>query len=209
MPFELSQHGPLPPGTPLFSVDIELEDGEGGKAVYWPGDMTHVGDHLVPNRILYQRGGGDEPRAAMGIALIDGELRCVYLQFDANGDNGAVQDKHLKATHIEATVAAVAARVATPAVTLDSGLIGGAMTPTAAPGSVRAMQKLQRRRRNVDDPELMARVAAIYRANPDAPIPAIMRAEAPMSDSTAKRWVRRAADAGLLPAAEKKGKKRI
>ena len=54
---------------------------------------------------------------------------------------------------------------------------------------------------------ILGQVAALYKANPGAPIKAVVDGLG-MSESTAKRWAKRCSEIGLLPPAEKKGKMR-
>jgi hypothetical protein len=73
---------------------------------------------------------------------------------------------------------------------------------------VKAVERLQRRRLDPIDRELLEQVAAIYKANPDAPVVAIMR-EMDMSRRTAGRWAEKCSEIGLLKQVDAKGKKRL
>ena len=60
----------------------------------------------------------------------------------------------------------------------------------ATPEQVKTVERLQRRRRDPNDRALLEQVAALYKANPDAPLAAISEALG-TSPRTAARWAAR------------------
>ena len=78
----------------------------------------------------------------------------------------------------------------------------------ATPEQVKTVERLQRRRRDPNDRALLEQVAALYKANPDAPLAAISEALG-TSPRTAARWAARCSEIGLLPQVSKKGQKRL
>jgi hypothetical protein len=76
------------------------------------------------------------------------------------------------------------------------------------PGQAKAVERMQRRRRDPNDRDLLEQVAIIYKEHPDAPVAAVMRAMG-MSRRTASRWAARCSEVGLLPQVDAKGKKRL
>jgi hypothetical protein len=178
-----------------------------GEATYSPFDYVLVGDQAIPRKILFRSGGGSSPWLTMGIEVVGDVPECTYLELDADNASGPVRDKHLKLVHIEKWVSEIVAKCAQQVVqTSEKGdfVMHGPTTPE----QVKTVQRLQRRRRDPNDTELLERVAAIYKANPDAPVAAIMRAM-DMSRRTAGRWASRCSENGLLPSVDAKGKKRL
>jgi|SRR5215211_1016497 len=180
--------------------------GTAGEATYSPFDYVLVGNQAVPRKILFRSGGGSRPWLTMGIELISGVPECTYLELDA--DNASpVRGKHLKAIRVEewvtqivATCAQQVSRTSEAVLTLDEG--------PATPEQVRSVERMQRRRRNPNDRELLEQVAALYKANPEAPLAAISETLG-MSPRTAARWAARCSEVGLLPQVSKKGQKRL
>lgn len=176
-----------------------------GEATYNPIDGVLYEDHAIPRKILFRSGGGPRPWLTMGIELVDGRPECTYLEFDSDKAS-PVRDKHLKLKSIEKMVAEIVAACAQPVERTPKGLsITYGLT---TPEQVKAVERMQRRRRDPNDHELLEQVATIYREHPDAPVAAIMRALG-MSRRTAGRWAARCSEVGLLPPVDTKGKKRI
>lgn len=194
MPFDM--------GKSIAWATVKLSIGE---ASYSPFDYVLDGNQAVPRKILFRSGGGNLPRLTMGIEVIENVPECTYLELDADNVS-PVRDKHLKSVQIEKLVTQIVATCAQQVEQTKTGrmLIHGPATP----GQVKAVERLQRRRRDPNDRELLERVAAIYKANPDAPVAAIMRAM-DMSRRTAGRWAARCSENGLLPPVDAKGKKRL
>lgn len=176
-----------------------------GKATFSPFDYVLFGDRAIPRKVLFESGGGPLPRLTMGIEVIDNVPECVYLELDAD-DAGPVRSKHLKSIRIEQLLTGIVAACAQHVEQTSTGrmLIHGPVTPE----QVKAVERLQRRRRDPNDRELLEQVAAIYKANPDAPVAAIMRAM-DMSRRTAGRWAAKCSESGLLPRVDGRGKKRL
>ena len=176
-----------------------------GEATYNPLDWVLHGDQAMPRKILFLSGGGPQPYLTMGIELVDGRPECTYLQLDSDKAS-PVRDKHLKSIHIEKMVREIVAACAQPAERTPKGLsITYGLT---TPEQMKAVERMQRRRRDPDDRELLEQVATIYKEHPDAPVAAIMRAMG-MSRRTAGRWAARCSEVGLLPQVDAKGKKRL
>ena len=142
----------------------------------------------------------------MGVELVDGVPECTYLELDADAAT-ALRDKHLKTIHVEKFVSLIVATCGNRVTRISETSFGFAHGP-ATPAQVKAVERMQRRRRDPSDRELLERVAAIYKENPDAPVAAIIRAMG-MSRRTAGRWAARCSEAGLLPKVDGKGKKRL
>lgn len=177
-----------------------------GEATFSPFDLVLNGDQAIPRKILFRSPGGTWPRLTMGIEVIENVPECTYLELDAD-NAGPVRGKHLKSINIEKWVTDIVAACAWQVEHTSKTGRRLALGP-AAPEQVKAVERMQRRRRDPNDRELLERVAAIYKANPDAPVAAIMRA-LDMSRRTAGRWAARCSEAGLLPQVDAKGKKRL
>jgi len=176
-----------------------------GEAKFSPYDWVPHEDQAIPRKILFRSGGGPQPWLTMGIELVDGRPECTYLEFDSDKAS-PVRDKHLKLTQIEKMVGQIVAACAQPVERTPKGLrITYGLT---TPEQMKTVERMQRRRRDPDDRELLEQVATIYREHPDAPVAAIMRAMG-MSRRTASRWAARCSEVGLLPQVDTKGKKRI
>jgi hypothetical protein len=149
------------------------------------------------------------PSLAIGIELRGEVPTCTFLRLEA-GSASTVQDKHLKLIKLEQWTSEIVSHCAEPLLSeTKHGKVFSLMAGPPSNDTARTVERLQRRRRDPrSDPELMARVAALYRRHPEAPIKAIA-AEFEVSDRTAARWARDSSDAGLLPPAPKQGKKRI
>jgi len=191
-------------GKSLMWSSLEFN---GGTATFSRFDRVPRGALAVPPKILFESGGGRQPWLTMGIEFVSDSPECTYLELDADGAN-PVRDKHIKLVHIENWVNQIVK--ACSDVIEEQGptsrVIGRRpMTPKEA----KAIDRMQRRRRDPNDMELMKQVASIYKDNPTKPIKAIMAAFPDMSESTAKRWARRCSENDLLPKVSKKGQKRI
>jgi hypothetical protein len=176
-----------------------------GTATFDPLGAVLLKDHAIPRKILFQSGGGPRPWLKMGIELVDGRPECTYLEFDSD-EASPVRDKHLKLVHIEEMVGQIVAACAQPVERTPRGIRITYGLPS--PEQVKTVGRMQRRRRDPDDRELLEAVATIYREHPDAPVAAIMRAMG-MSRRTAGRWAARCSEVGLLPHVDTKGKKRL
>ena len=145
--------------------------------------------------------------ADYGHRVVGDSPECTYLQLDADAAS-PVRDKHIKLIHIEKWVSQIvkACSDVIEEQAPTSRVVGRRpMTPKEA----KVIDRMQRRRRDPNDMELMKQVASVYKENPTKPIKAIMAAFPDMSESTAKRWARRCSDHDLLPKVSKKGQKRI
>jgi hypothetical protein len=179
-----------------------------GEATYNPFDLVLIEDQAIPRKVLFHSGGGAQPWLTMGIEVVNGVPECTYLELDAADDASPVRDKHLKLIQIEKWVGQI---VATCARTVDRSKDGRTLKLThgpATPEQLKTVERLQRRRRDPNDRELLEQVAALYTENPGAPVAAVMRATG-MSRRTAGRWAARCSELGLLPQVDTKGKKRI
>ena len=178
-------------------------DGIPGEATYSPFRYELYGDLAVPRKILFEAPGDDDQTwLTLGIELVDGVPECTHLELSGR----PVRDRHLKAIRVEKLVTAIvstcAQRVERTPKTLT--LIHGPATPE----QVKAVERVQRRRRDPNDRALLEQVATLYKANPDAPLAAISEA-LDMSPRTAARWAARCSEKGLLPQVSKKGQKRL
>jgi hypothetical protein len=180
----------------------------GGKATYSPFDRVLVDGLAIPRKILFESGGGAQPWLTMGIELVDNTRpECTFLQLDSDGAS-PVRDKHIKLIHVEKWVSQIVMACSDEVEeqsTTSSKIIHGPLTSDRA----RAIERMQSRRNDPKDRELLEQVAAIYKDNPDKPIKAILRAFPHWSESKAKRLARRCSDADLLPTVSKRGQKRI
>lgn len=142
----------------------------------------------------------------MGIEVVNGALECTYLELDSDKAS-PVRDTHLKSIHIEKMVAQIVRALAQQVQPTSETGVMLTHGPTTH-DQMKAIERMQRRRRDPNDRELLEQVAAIYKENPDAPVAAIMRAMN-MSRRTAGRWAARCSEVGLLPQVHAKGKKRL
>lgn len=196
MPFDLGKSAGL-----VFTKTLAT-----GKATYVP-DYEVDGEYARPRKILFQSGGGPQPWLTMGIEVVDGVPECTYLELDADGDASPVRDKHLKLIRIEQWVKQIVASC-TQEVEPESATRYTLIHGPATPEQMKAVERLQRRRRDPNDRELLEKVANLYKANPEAPNAAISQT-LNMSKRTAARWAARCSEAGLLPKVSKKGQKRL
>ena len=178
-----------------------------GEANYFTEDLVRVGKLAIPRKIRFHTGGGSMPRLTMGIELRNETPTCTYLEIA--GDAGSeVRVTHLKKIPIERWVKKIVGECSIDLV--ESSPTGQVYVERAAtPERLKAVERMQRRRRDPkQDRELLERVAALYRHNPQAPNKAVA-AEFGVSERTAGRWADYCSDAGLLPKAPKQGHKRI
>jgi len=199
----------LDPAAMRFTVEFAFGGAE-GYATYNADDHVEKGDQSIPRKILFQSGGGPFPWLRMGIEVRDGVAECTYLELDCNDGGSEVRSKHLKGIRVEEWVTQI---VATCAKTVERTTKGGRRISRlahgpATPEQVKAVERMQRRRRDPNDRQLLEQVAALYKANPDAPLVAIGETLA-MTPRTAARWAARCSEIGLLPKVSKKGQKRL
>jgi hypothetical protein len=175
-------------------------DGIPGEATYSPFRYELYGDLAVPRKIRFEAPGDDDQTwLTLGIELVDGVPECTYLELSGR----PVRDRHLKSIRVEKLVTAIVSTCAQQ-VLPDGWRAHGPATPE----QVKTVARLQRRRRDPNDRALLEQVAALYKANPDAPVAAISEA-LDMSPRTAARWAARCSEVGLLPQVSKKGQKRL
>ena len=152
---------PFDVGKGLVS-EVEFSyGGFAGKATYDPFDIALVGDQAVPRKIRFESGGGPLPWLTMGVELVGGVPECTYLELDAD-DGSPVRDKHLRMIRVEKFVSLIVATCGNPVTRTSETGIRIDHGP-ATPEQVKAVERLQRRRRDPNDRELLERVAAIYK----------------------------------------------
>ncbi len=165
-----------------------------------------VGGLQLPNNILFRaRIDGDGPPLEMGMELVNGRPECTFVHVESDGAV-PVLFSHLKAIPIERLVADVFGECSRPVLARRVSRVASAIGP-GSDQQRRTVEKMQRRRRNPNDSELLQRVAAIYKANPHAPRRAVAE-ELGMSRETAGRWAKKCTELGLLPPTQGRGHKR-
>lgn len=217
IPVDLTDQFDLDPlGCSGFELDraktvliIELSaDGFNGTAAFNVKDNVVVTDRdNVPDKMIFRgRGGDDRLALTLGIELRAGAPNCTYLEVAADG--APVCSKHLKSIRIETLVTQIVVACASKHVVITpQGL--KVFEPEITPDDVRAVERIQRRRRDPrTDRPLLERVAELYRQHPDAPNQAVA-AEFQVSPRTAARWAAHCSDADLLPQVTKQGQKRL
>jgi hypothetical protein len=195
----------------LVSKEVKREfafGGTEGLATFngMPTDWVHVEDKAIPPKIRFETGGNDQPWLKMDIEIRNGRPECVYLELKAT-DNTDVRNRDLKLIHIEEWITHIVAACAQYAERISDTTMKYTYGRTT-PDKVKTVERMQRRRRNPNDRELLERVAAIYNANPQAPVAAISE-KLGMSSRTAARWAARCSELGLLPQVSRKGQKRL
>jgi hypothetical protein len=190
----------------LVKKPVAFDDTE-GDAYFQLNDELIVGDRAFPRRIEFQSGGGPMPWLTMRIEVREGVPVCTFLQLESDNPDNDVRMKHLKYVQIEQWITHI---VSTCSRTVEQTRRGGWVLRSSdkTREGDKAVERMQRRRRDPNDRELLERVAALYTANPDAPLVAIGH-ELGMSPRTAARWAARCSDAGLLPKVSQKGQKRL
>jgi len=199
----------LEPAAMRFTVEFSV-CGTEGYATYNADDDVEIGGQSIPRKILFQSGGGQLPWLRMGIEVRNDVPECTYLELDSNDGCSEVRSKHLKGIRVEEWVTQI---VATCAKTVERTTKAGRRITRlahgpATPAQVKAVERMQRRRRDPNDRQLLEQVAALYKGNPDAPIVAIGETLG-MTPRTAARWAARCSEVGLLPKVSKKGQKRL
>jgi hypothetical protein len=171
-----------------------------------PPHYVHVEDKAIPRKIWFQTSGDAQPKVGMGIEVRGGRPECVYLEIEAT-DSTDVRSRDLKLIRIEEWITHIVAACTRSAERIsDTGMKYTFGRTTR--DKMKTVERMQRRRRNPNDRELLEQVAAVYTANPQAPIAAISE-KLGMSARTAARWAARCSDVGLLPKVSQKGQKRL
>jgi hypothetical protein len=173
---------------------------------HYPPDWVHIENKAIPPIIWFQTGGHDQPKLRMRIAVRDGRPECVYLELEAT-DSTDVRSRDLKLIRIEEWITHIVA-ACTQYAERTSDITMKYTFGRTTPDKVKTVERMQRRRRNPNDRELLERVAAVYKANPQAPVAAISE-KLGMSSRTAARWAARCCEIGLLPKVSQKGKNRL
>jgi hypothetical protein len=189
-----------------YTTPVAFASTEGIATFNMPSDYVRVEDKAIPRKILFQEGGGPRPWVRMGIEVRHDRPECVYLEIEAT-DGTDVRSRDLKPIRIEEWITHIVAACTQRAERISETEMKYIYGPTA-PDKVKTVERMQRRRRNPNDRELLKRVAALYKANPQAPLAAISE-ELGMSSRTAARWAARCSDADLLPKVAQKGQKRL
>jgi hypothetical protein len=191
--------------APMFITTGIAFRGTTGEATYSGTADVVIGDQAIPRKILFKSGGDPQPWLTMGIEVLNGIPECVYLELDAE-DAGVVRGKHLTLIRLEEWITHIVAGCARK---VERTPTGSALTVApVTQEQVKVVARMQHRRRDPNDRELLEQVAAIYKDNPSAPVAAVMRAMG-MSRRTAARWAGRCSDIGLLPKVQRKGQKRL
>jgi hypothetical protein len=189
-----------------FTTPVAFAGTEGIATFNMPPDYVQVEGKAIPRKILFQTGGGPRPWLRMGIEVRHDRPECAYLEIEAT-ESTDVRSKDLKLIRIEGWITHIVAACTERAERISDTEMKYIFGPTA-PDKVKTVERMQRRRRNPNDRELLEQVAALYKANPQAPLAAISE-ELGMSSRTAARWAARCSDIGLLPSVDTKGKKRL
>ncbi|MGW0035735.1 hypothetical protein [Gordonia sp. NPDC003376] len=176
-----------------------------GVAVYDDSTVETVGDRLLPAEILVRFPGKNQPSLTMRIVVRQGVPVCTELSLKAD-ETTEVRAKDLSLVRIDDWMEYVTAACSESA---GSSFVTVPSEPDAdALQSVRQAKKAGRTaaRRSVT-PEILEKVAAIYREHiADRPVQAVMRAF-DTSERTAARYVERCRKEGLLPPTEPGRKK--
>jgi hypothetical protein len=190
----------------VFERHVVFDDTEGDAYFNWD-ERVIIGDRAHPPVIGFRSGGGPMPRLTMRIEFRGHEPVCTSVQLESDNADNDVRFKHLKYVQIEQWITHIV-DACSMTVARDPG--GGLKLGHSGPSreGYKAVERLQRRRRNPNDRAVLEQVAAIYKAHPDAPVKTIMH-ELGMSRRTAGRWAARCSEEGLLPPADTKGKKRL
>ena len=173
--------------------------GGSGEARYeaGPGDVVDVGNRIVPRKIrAVIEGGLDEPDVAMTIEVRQGLPVCTEIRFVSRADGLEVRAKDLKSVPILDWTDEIVA--ACSWVRMESG---GIMQIAGKERRAQDRRNVARERvgRPRVSPELLEKVAEVYREHSDdRPTHAVQRVFGG-SYRTAARNVERARDAGLLP----------
>lgn len=144
-----------------FPVVYGLPDG--GRVTVTDPELVALGDRLTRRQVTYEHpGGADRPACRAVFEVRGGEPVCTSLQLTVPAGGGAIRSKHLKAVHLDDLCG-------------DAFAATGAWTENPAGGHVRALRGLDhdrdvidnaRTRRTAITPELLQRVAAVYRDLP-------------------------------------------
>jgi hypothetical protein len=168
-----------------------------GRAQWDPADKVELGDRrLVPREIfVHIRGGKKEPDILMKIEVREGIPRWAEVALRARPDGPEVRDRDLSAIRLNDWLERIVAMASTVAPGGDTVWSKPEDDRTAAADIRRAVSG---RPRTVT-PELLQKVAAIYRQHFDkGPTEAVKRSFG-VSHRTAARYVQQARAAGHLP----------
>jgi hypothetical protein len=183
----------------------ELHVEEEGFTLRASGEHVWVEDTLVPTFVEFTVGGLDgQPTTFARVEVRDGVPALVELRFTASADERDIRQADLRAVQVRALVEDLVAGLSFPVRAERDGSTTLVITdPDGSPPYSGALKTMQRARSGkatrTITPELLARVAQIYRANvPDRPTLAVQRAFM-VSPRMASEYVQRARRAGLLP----------
>jgi hypothetical protein len=177
-----------------------------GRATWDPADKVEVGDRRrVPREIFVQiRGGKNEPDLGMKIEVRDGIPRWAVVTLQARPDGPEVRDKDLAAIRLNDWLEHIVAMCSVAESAADGTVWSKPVNDRTAVADIR--RAISGRRRIVT-PELLQKVADVYRQHFEkGPTEAVSRSFG-VSHRTAARYVQQARAAGNLPDTDP-GKKR-
>lgn len=178
-------------------IEVPLE---WGNAVYDSSTVVTVGDRLLPAEILVTFPGKNQPALTMRIVVRKGIPVCTELSLKAD-ETTEVRAKDLSLVRIDDWLEYITAACSESA---ESSVITVG-EPDA--GALKAVRQARKATRRSVTPEILERVAGIYREHiADRPVQAVMAAFG-TSERTAARYVERCRAEGLLPKTEPGRKK--
>lgn len=167
------------------------------------GDYVPVGDRYVDAHIEVVAPGGDgQPRLEVTIDCTSGLPQVTRVLLQAKEGSPTVRTKDLRTLSVDDLVDAIVPLFSHPLIENEDGSITGTIRMPdsesehyrAARGALRQAQRAGRRKVT---PELLAKVADVYRANDARPAEAVEDAFG-VSPRTAFRYIRMAREQGLL-----------
>jgi hypothetical protein len=174
-----------------------------GWAEWIESDQVTVGDRVVPRSIeVFAVGGAEstEPILRLLITIVDGVPRCSLLSLERRDSGRGIQGSDLRAIRLDDWVEEIVAAASWHVRSVENGEVHAAASDDeqAMAAARRAVREMQRSARRKMTPELLAKVAKVYRDDKTGKPSKEVEKAFGVSKRTAARWVSLARKDNLL-----------
>jgi hypothetical protein len=180
-----------------------LTDDQGraiGEIEWWLREpQVTVGTSVVPRRLdVMMQGDGYQPALTMRIEVLSGVPQCRALSIEAVEGGREITTNDLRSVRLADWIEGILASVALDLVEdRDDGTRVSAYGSTTTRSATKAVRRARQPRKIT--PEVLGRVAEIYRANVDGKPTLAVKRSFGVGERAAAGYVQRARAAGLLP----------
>jgi hypothetical protein len=174
-----------------------------GWAEWIESDQMMVGDRVVPRSIeVFAVGGAEsiEPVLRLLITIVDGVPRCSLLSLERRENGRGIQGSDLRAIRLDDWVEEIVAAASWHVRSVEDGQVHATASDDdqAIAAARRAVREMQRSARRKMTPELLAKVARVYRDDKTGKPTQEVEKAFGVSPRTAARWVSLARKEDLL-----------